>query len=255
MRDNGLDAVAYAAIGDVDRRITDAVLALLADGAIAAYVEPETDDETVERDRLYVDETAVDQALEILQREIPVLRGDADAPADRTTAAGADEPGVDEAAWADIVAAYNRDLGDAPVGPWPAQEDLDSDRTDDSAEDTAEDSGDSSGEHGDDPADSDADSSGGTLTATRVGSSPGSEQEEHFVPPDPPPLPELDTVSKAAWAGLLGGPALLLLIVLTDWSVPGWVRAAAVAAGAVGFLTLVFRSRDTGGDGDNGAVV
>jgi hypothetical protein len=33
-------------------------------------------------------------------------------------------------------------------------------------------------------------------------------EDEHFVPPPPPPLPRLEPLTKAAWAGLFGGPVV-----------------------------------------------
>jgi hypothetical protein len=82
--------------------------------------------------------------------------------------------------------------------------------------------------------------------------------DEHFVPPVPPPLPRLDPVAKGAWAALFGGPAYLLIAVMLGWVVPGWAGFCAVAAFVGGFATLVVRlgdrpPRDSGPD--DGAVV
>ncbi|MFD8820088.1 hypothetical protein ACFV23_53585, partial [Streptomyces sp. NPDC059627] len=35
------------------------------------------------------------------------------------------------------------------------------------------------------------------------------DDEGHFVPPEPPPLPEADATAKFAWLGVVGGPVLL----------------------------------------------
>jgi hypothetical protein len=80
--------------------------------------------------------------------------------------------------------------------------------------------------------------------------------EDRFIPPDPPPLPELDLVGRFAWAGILGGPLLLFLGVLA----PGLVGPAVVTVGIAGFvggfLTLVLRSPNEPEDGwDDGSVV
>ena len=40
------------------------------------------------------------------------------------------------------------------------------------------------------------------------------DDEGHFVPPEPPPLPEADVTAKFAWLAVIGGPVLLLLAVL-----------------------------------------
>lgn len=82
--------------------------------------------------------------------------------------------------------------------------------------------------------------------------------DEHFVPPVPPPLPRLDPVTKGAWVALFGGPGYLLIAVMLGWVVPGWAGFCAVAAFVGGFATLVVRlgdrpPRDSGPD--DGAVV
>jgi hypothetical protein len=87
---------------------------------------------------------------------------------------------------------------------------------------------------------------------------PAAGDDEHFVPPTPPPLPRLDPVSKGAWTALFGGPGYLLVAVLLGWVVPGWAAFCAVAAFVGGFAILVVRMgdrppRDSGPD--DGAVV
>ncbi|GAB7191191.1 hypothetical protein NUM3379_18980 [Kineococcus sp. NUM-3379] len=80
-------------------------------------------------------------------------------------------------------------------------------------------------------------------------------EPEGFVPPEPPPLPR-DLVGWAAWAGVLGGPAVLLLATLVRGSVPGIVAALAVAAFVAGFATLVARlPKNRDDEDDDGAVV
>ncbi len=82
------------------------------------------------------------------------------------------------------------------------------------------------------------------------------ELDEHYEPPEPPPLPRGDTLSRAAWAGVLGGPAVLLLAAVVGGTLPSWMVVAALAAFVAGFVTLVARmpaERDD--DGDDGAVV
>ena len=87
---------------------------------------------------------------------------------------------------------------------------------------------------------------------------PPAGDDEHYVPPVPPPLPSLDPVSKGAWAALFGGPGYLLLAVLLGWVVPSWAAFCAVGAFVGGFATLVVRmgDRPPGDSGpDDGAVV
>ncbi|HUL25429.1 MAG TPA: hypothetical protein VLW44_06625 [Streptosporangiaceae bacterium] len=87
---------------------------------------------------------------------------------------------------------------------------------------------------------------------------PPAGDDEHYVPPAPPPLPRLDPVSKGAWVALFGGPGYLLLAVLLGWVVPSWAAFCAVAAFVGGFAALVIRMGDRppgdSGPGD-GAVV
>lgn len=89
---------------------------------------------------------------------------------------------------------------------------------------------------------------------------PDSETEDdegHFVPPAPPPLPPADPVTKAAWLGLFGGPLYLLIAAMLSWEVPGWTAFTAVAAFVGGFVTLVVRMGDEprGSGPDDGAIV
>jgi hypothetical protein len=87
---------------------------------------------------------------------------------------------------------------------------------------------------------------------------PPAGDDEHYVPPVPPPLPRLDPVSKGAWVALFGGPGYLLLAVLLGWVVPSWAAFCAIGAFVGGFATLVVRmgDRPPGDSGpDNGAVV
>lgn len=80
---------------------------------------------------------------------------------------------------------------------------------------------------------------------------------EGFVPPDPGPLPPLDTVSRGAWAVLFGAPAVLLVAVVLAWQLPQVVTGLLVL-GFVGALVLLLvkRGNDSRGDDpDEGAVL
>ncbi|MFJ8543271.1 hypothetical protein ACIRFH_14865 [Streptomyces sp. NPDC093586] len=86
----------------------------------------------------------------------------------------------------------------------------------------------------------------------------GEDDEGHFVPPEPPPLPEGDTTSKFAWLGALGGPVLLLLAVVLGWEMTWWLTTLSVGGFLGGFATLVMRMRTGDEDDDDpgrGAVV
>ena len=84
------------------------------------------------------------------------------------------------------------------------------------------------------------------------------DDEGHFVPPTPPPLPSLEPRRKAAWIGLFGSPLLMLLGIVFGWTYPGWVSFLLVAAfvGGFGYLVATMpRGGDRGWPGDDGAVV
>ncbi len=83
------------------------------------------------------------------------------------------------------------------------------------------------------------------------------DDEGHFVPPEPPPLPTLEPRRKLAWIGLFGSPLLMLVGVVLGWTYPTWLSFALVVAFVGGFSYLVATMpRDRGGwSGDDGAVV
>jgi hypothetical protein len=84
------------------------------------------------------------------------------------------------------------------------------------------------------------------------------DDEGHFVPPEPPPLPDADTTSKFAWLGVLGGPVLLLLAVVLGWDMTWWLTTLSIGGFLGGFATLVVRMRTGDEDDDDpgrGAVV
>ncbi|GAA0408068.1 hypothetical protein [Streptomyces luteireticuli] len=85
------------------------------------------------------------------------------------------------------------------------------------------------------------------------------DDEGHFVPPEPPPLPTGDVTSRFAWLAVLGGPLLLLVMVLLQQELTWWITTLGIGGFLGGFATLVLRMRD-GDDGDEddpgrGAVV
>lgn len=84
------------------------------------------------------------------------------------------------------------------------------------------------------------------------------DDEGHFVPPEPPPLPAADTTSRFAWLGVLGGPVLLLVAVLLGWEMTWWLATVGIGGFLGGFVTLVTRMRADDEDDEDpgrGAVV
>lgn len=82
--------------------------------------------------------------------------------------------------------------------------------------------------------------------------------DDHFVPPDPPPLPPAHPVTKYGWTALLGGLALLLLPKLFGYEISSTLALLAIAGIIGGFVTLVLRMKDSRSpddDPDDGAVV
>ncbi|MEU8589904.1 hypothetical protein AB0C59_23345 [Streptomyces sp. NPDC048664] len=172
-----------------------------------------------------------------------------------------DEKGVpfdEEAAWAAIVAGYGEEPSDPP-GARPFR----------SVEDLALPAWEPEDATGEGAQDEPAAPLGGSVTfAPGVGprdhSPPepseddfGPDDEGHFVPPEPPPLPEADTTAKFAWLGLVGGPVLLLLAILLGWEMTWWLTTLGIGGFLGGCATLVARMR-TGEDDDDpgrGAVV
>lgn len=195
----------------------------------------------------------------------------------------------EEAAWRDLVAHYATPaVADGVPAPWPTREDLpgpgpqgqDPAGQDSSGTDTADldiTGLDLAGPEGTEQNQAQRDQEqrpgpvrpGGPapfgltpgppqIRIVRPASQPAGGDDDHFVPPAPPPLPRLDPVTKGAWAALFGGPLYLLIAVMASWQVPDWAAFCAVAAFIGGFATLVVRMgdrppRDSGPD--DGAVV
>jgi hypothetical protein len=188
--------------------------------------------------------------------------GDRDGPGDVAPGEREDHPELDvDAAFAAIVAGFAEPLPTG-AGPWPAAEDVDADappqdpptdptpfpdvaRLRPSTRTPRHRLPDGSL----DPRDR-ADGEGS-------GSLPGEDDEERFVPPEPPPITSTDLASRLAWLGVLGGPLVLLLAALTWNHLPTLVVLAALSAFVGGFITRVARlPRDRDEDGpDDGAVV
>ena len=194
-----------------------------------------------------------------------------DAPGDGATgnAAGGSS---DEAAWQDLVARFDAPVPEAGDGdaPWPEREDIP-----DSDPFTAE-SGPESGPEPGFSAESGPDAGPGAVPVLAAsgparepdsvpggvpGSGPGNgprdstapedPDDEHYVPPEPPPLPKLNPATKLAWLALFGGPAYLMICTIVGWPISGLAAFLCVAAFIGGFAALVIRM-DNGGPRDSG---
>ncbi|AWT42731.1 MULTISPECIES: hypothetical protein [Streptomyces] len=179
-------------------------------------------------------------------------------------------PFDEEAAWAAIVAGYGEEPADPPgARPFRSVEDLallEPTVGDDDPADTPRATKDKK-----DDKDKPAAPLGGSVsfapgvggprdyTAPEPADDDFDEDDEgHFVPPEPPPLPESDATAKFAWLGVLGGPVLLLLAVVLGWNMTWWLTTLGIGGFLGGFATLVMRMRTDDEDGDDpgrGAVV
>jgi hypothetical protein len=84
------------------------------------------------------------------------------------------------------------------------------------------------------------------------------EDEGHFVPPVPPPLPSVEPRRRIAWIALLGSPLVGLVLVLLQVDIPRWVSSFLVCAFVGGFCYLVATMGQPAADdwsGDDGAVL
>lgn len=280
-RDNGLHATEYAVVGDVDPRIGEHLLDVLAAGGIAAYLQPSADLNPVTRttivparptDRLYVDRSHVATAREYLRQLT-----DEGLPRQSSN-----DPDI-EAEWARIVAGFHAETTADGQRPWPAAEDTDDPVEPANRGGTAGGSiGPATPPRGDQEANGPAtgvrqlpwaaDISGISLGRTDDGRTEGGslldgldtfgaglpdDPEDRFIPPPPPPLPR---ISKYAVAGVLGvtlGFILFLFPALLPLD-----RGMVVMIGFVsilsGFVTLIWRLRPGDDEEDHpsdGAVV
>lgn len=196
----------------------------------------------------------------------------------------------DDAVWEQLIASFDA----APLNgevPWPDAEKLDEDdepgedgdgdgrgrRSGDAGGLGDEDGADDEDEDGDEPpahgargGDDGPNTTRSILVATgpvhwprelgpRDHEEPEDEDEGHYVPPPPPPLPKVDVTTKFAWIAALGGPLLLLAMVLAQQEITWWMSVLGIGGFLGGFTTLVVRMKDRGEDDEDdptgGAVV
>lgn len=254
-RGNGLFAKRYVPLAQVNPRLADEALEALRRFGIAGYTAAEADSPeeeaagdappAPETERLYVDAAEEERAEEVLRAEFSdweEYSAESERSGSGTAVATASSEGGD-AVWDDLVARfYATEQGESRTA-WPDAENVAQAAQARRAAEEPE----PEAEAADPPPERRA-RTGGAL----------SEEEDHYIPPPPPPLPSGDGVSRMSWAGVLGGPALLLLMTLLGMRIPGWVALLAVAGFIGGFVVLVARMgdrppRDSGPD--DGAVV
>ncbi len=266
-RDNGLDATDWRAIDDLDPRLVDEVLDLLATRGIAAYVQPTMDIDPITRsatvpdrptDRLYVDRNQVAAARECLRALRERRRNDTGAgPSDHDSGVGTERTDSDlDSAFAGIVAGFNQPV-DPDSAPWPAAENLPAgpESTPQRAEPPTP------VRRAGKPVDARDLTEPSLLDAldTFGAHLPDEEPPERFIPPPPPPLPRL---SRQAVFGA-GAIVLGLLLLLSRPSVLPFDRTTLILVGFAsvcgGAVALIMRLRP-GSDpddfrGDDGAQV
>lgn len=238
-RDNGLDAAAFVPLADIDPRIGEHLLDVLKLAGVPAYLEPSSDVDAYTRaialpspptDRLWVDRDQRASAREIVEAEVgpPPTRDPGD---DRPSGGLTDTD--EERAWLGIVANFGR-RDEAPVPPWPVEEDA----TEAASVEPAD--------------ESDEDPLGPAPPAP-----PEPDEEEHYVPPPPPPVPRLSRQGLLAIVSLLVGAVLLIAPAAV-----GVTQGTGLTLGVIGIVfgtgLLVWRlgDRSRNDDGpDDGAIV
>jgi hypothetical protein len=301
-RGNGLYAAAYVPLADLDPQVADAVLEMLAADGIAAYASPANERSPgqivaphMDRvlDRLYVDSSARGRARSVLDDRLAELGTDVpggprpedpstDPPTDPRpdrdaggragagSAGGAGKSLDDDAAWAQIVAAFQGPSAADPVPRWPAGQDTSGAPPATSAPPGAPTRFPDEGGVGtsDGPGGSDGRGAPGESAAPGRADVPGDgghsraplrrDGEDHFVPPPPPPLPRPDAVTRWAWAAVLGTPVFFFLVAVLSIRLGEGMVLLGVGAFVGGFVTLVARMKDrppTDSGPDDGAVV
>ncbi|WP_030992388.1 hypothetical protein [Streptomyces sp. NRRL S-1813] len=173
------------------------------------------------------------------------------------------DPLDEEAAWAEIVAGYGDQPSFAAGDGDGKDEPAGSDGKKDTEQDKAGDS--TAGDSKDEPA------RPGSFVVFAPGVGPRNwtaaeasdddfdqTDEGHFTPPEPPPLPEADVTAKFAWLAVIGGPMLLVAMVLLQQPVTWWITVLGIGGFLGGFATLVARMKKDDEDDDlpgSGAVV
>lgn len=227
-RDNGLDAVLWSPLRDVDPRVGEHLLDVLHLADIAAYLEPSSDVSPYTRDvslpsppadRLFVDRSRVAEARALVAEQVGADERHAPPAAEPARGQAAERAPIradldEDAEWRSIVASFEAEHGRPVVAGEPS------------------------------------DAAPPPPHEVEILDRP----DEHYEPPVPPPLPVPAPASLYAvllvLAGVLlvGAPGLLRLSADT-----GLVIGLVFIAGGVAML--VSRMRERSDDGDDGAVV
>jgi hypothetical protein len=229
-RDNGLRCTNYSAIGDLDPRVGEAMLEALRDHGIAAYVTPtpgsrggylEVRLPAEMTSRLFVDATKVDAASKIvgLEREEEVASPAPPSPTPTPTpgeAITASDGDID-AAWQQLLVSLQSPSSSEPP-TWPSSEDVTTKTADDF-----------------------------------IGEPFNLDEDEHFVPPAPPPVPKLRPVTVGALAAIIGG--ILVLVTQVDSGAWDWLAIIAIIVGGGSLAWHVKQGPPTDSGWDDGAVV
>jgi hypothetical protein len=227
-RDNGLDAVLWSPLRDVDPRVGEHLLDVLRLADIAAYLEPSADVAPYTRnvslpsppaDRLFVDRSRVAEARALVAEQVGADERHALPPVEPAHGPARDRGALradldEDAEWRTIVASFEAQHGRPVVDEQPS------------------------------------DAPPPAPHEPEILDRP----DEHYEPPVPPPLPVPAPASLYAVLLVLAGVLLV--------GAPGVLRLSAdmglvigVAFIAGGVAMLVSRMRDRADDGDDGAVV
>ena len=223
-RDNGLDAVLWSPLRDVDPRIGEHLLDLLHAVGIAAYLEPSADVGPYTRtvflpspptDRLFVDRAHRAEARTLVEEQVG--REGAERTPDPVPERAPLRRDLDEdAEWTRIVSAFEAEHGRTVVADDPVQAPPPPPH---------------------EPAVLDL-------------------PEEHYEPPPPPPVPAPAPASLYALLIVVAGVLLVFVPGLLHLSPDvGLVLGVTAIAGGVALLVMRMRERSFEDDGDDGAVV
>lgn len=262
----------YAVVGDVDPRVGEHLLDVLAAGGIAAYLQPATDLHPLTRtttlparptDRLYADREHLTTARDFLAQlsTVPEQMAPAAADIEQNDEDTVDDLGLhfdEDAAWASIVAGYDVTIDPTEV-PWPDAENVDTSTTGAPDRETEQPSPRVVIRRAPDVIDQRSLFDGLDPYGTELPAfdEDDEDDEEHYTPPPPPPLPRLSAATIAALIALIGG---LFLFFWPDLLPLGTNLTLLVAFAAVltGFVALIWRLRpgdDDDDDPDQGARV
>lgn len=281
-RGNGLQAADWGALVDLDPRLSETLLARLAEAGVAAYVEPALDADRFTRaaahpnrplDRLWVDPERADAAREVVGAEVADLTALLAEQEPGATAHGLVQPVPHSAArrvlsppplperpttptpsdvdpdeeFRRIVEAYGKE-GDDPVPPWPVVEDVEP-PTRRVFPTRPERSGEPRARR---RTDEPEDALPGWVEPDAI------EDDGHFEPPPPPPLPRPAPQKLLAALAVLAGVLLMFApkLLLQDRTDFVLVMGMLLTAGGAGALIWLMRDAPPTDSGpDDGAVV